>query len=195
MGCNASKTAQEVSYDPLRVTGIGSVARGWDEWLKSQTSPQQVSVLTGSWEISRDKLVSDHHVMMGEAAFGIVYEGKVFLNDMKEATLVTIKTLRADDKATTVDFVKEIQFMKEISHGNIVRMLGAITNDLPMKAIFEHASFGALKTFLEQARAANALSTTQMLQMTMDVAQGVGYLAGKGIIHRDLVSFQLCFYV
>ena len=86
-----------------------------------------------------------------------------------------------------LDFIKEIQFMKDVENGNVIRMLGAVTVDTPMMIIYEHAALGSLKTYLEQARSSGAMSMTQQLQICFDVAQGSKYLAERQIVHRDIV--------
>ena len=37
----------------------------------------QVSVMTGHWEVTTDRIDNSHHVSIGEGAFGMIYEGRV----------------------------------------------------------------------------------------------------------------------
>ena len=189
MGCGKSKPTGSV-HDPLRPSCIGSVARGWDEHLKEQGAGMQVSAITGNWEIARDSVEASFNTQMGEGAFGFVYMCEAKVGEDGARQPVVVKELHDHGDApqpVVLDFMKEIQFMKEIKNANVLQMLGACTMDKPKLIIYEYPSRGTLKEFLLAEDSASLLSPTQRLQMSMDVSLGAKYLAELRVVHRDLV--------
>jgi len=68
MGCAGSKEGDkyEVTLD-----GMGCIALGWEKMMRDKTG--KLSVMTGHWEVSTDRIDNDHHVSLGEGGFGLVY--------------------------------------------------------------------------------------------------------------------------
>ncbi len=192
---------------------MGGIARGWDNMHKAKTS---VGVLTGNWEVAREKIVECNGVegggdgggegaakCVGESVFIKVYQASAAL--AYPPTRVLVKQLKSEHATTTsttssssksppppykqvrADFFKEIQYLKEVSHANIVTIIGACTVDGPLCMIFEFPQYGTLKEHLEHARGTTPLSFTRLLQLSLDVTLGLVYLSEARVVHRDLV--------
>lgn len=184
MGCGESKP---LVVDPLRSTGIGAVARGWDEMQKLRPS-QKVSAMTGNWEISRDRVDGLLGTTLGEGPFGVVYEATVKIVASEPAVRVAVKQLdRHEDRAIKLDFFREIQYLKEVTNDSVLKILGACTSDGPILALFPLPEHGTLKQFLDKSRSGTQITFTQQLQLSLDVAHGLAYLATMEVVHRDLV--------
>nr|BAG55504.1 protein tyrosine kinase [Monosiga ovata] len=189
MGCGESKARRDgPSADPLRGTGVGALARGLDDHYKKNPK-QSIAVLTGPFEIARDRLDASHHVLMGEGPFGLVYEGRASIGDGGKNIPVVVKKLKNDvEAAVRSDFIKEIQYMREFQNANVLKLLGAVTTDVPMLAIFESPTHGTLRSYLEQSRLNNSISAVEQIQLAYEVWQGFAYIEERGIVHRDLAT-------
>lgn len=144
---------------------------------------------------------------LGQGHFGLVV-----LADAKgivpgqEYTSVAIKVLKegASDKVK-VDFFKEASLMHAFDHPNIVKLLGVCIEQEPLCMIFEYMELGDLNNFLrkhgpkwgstqsitrkQQPRLTPpSLSTQQLVNIAVDVAAGLEYLALNHYVHRDLAT-------
>lgn len=73
--------------------------------------------------------------------------------DKDTYSTVIIKKLRTNPpKPLKLAFLKEIQHMKEISHPNIISLVGVVTQEEPHMMMFEHFPNGNLKAFVQAYR-------------------------------------------
>ena len=92
-----------------------------------------------------------------------------------------------------IDFWAEMKLMKEIGHhDNVVSLVGVCTLEEPSLLVVEYADFGDLKNFLRTKRATATksaqLDAEDMLRYCVQIANGMEYLAGLKIVHRDLAT-------
>ena len=107
---------------------------------------------------------------------------------------VIIKTPRKEC-ATFADFFKNVELLKQLSHDNIVNLLGVSTQENPIYIITEyidyqnscateHMKYGNLLTYLR--RKGKILAYSQLIDMGIQVASAMEYLEEKKCILRNL---------
>ena len=155
----------------------------------------------GSWtplreahekEFPADRLTKKRE--LGEGAFGIVYEGLADGIEIEgESSHVAVKQLRDTDAID--EFFREVEFMSRLDHPQIVRLLGVCSLQEPFTMIFEYMDLGDLCSFLREAALLQAegedeglLEPLQMLDICLQVAQGMVYISQKRFVHRDLAA-------
>lgn len=76
--------------------------------------------------------------------------------------------------------------MTKVRHKNLVRLLGVILHN-GLYIVMEFMSKGNLVNFL-RTRGRAQVTPQQLLQFSLDVAQGMDYLESKKLVHRDLAA-------
>ena len=150
---------------------------------------------------------------VGETNLGKTYMGEATgLRENELSTTIYIKSLRerAHSKLRQ-QFLAEITWSSGFDHPNILTLLAIATKDEPSYMIYEFLEYGALSDFLKSANSAlmdlekvldqedaasthstsaedTMLGTEDLLGIGIQVAEGMEYLALKGIVHRDLAA-------
>lgn len=137
-----------------------------------------------------------HHVRfveeLGEGAFGKVYKGEL-TQPNGERIFVAVKALKENASAKTqADFRREIDLISDLKHDNIVCILGVVLKEEPLCMLFEYMAQGDLHEFLiSHAPSDNcmgSLSPTQFLHISLQICDGMEYLASHHYVHRDLAA-------
>lgn len=135
----------------------------------------------------------------------MVYEGliKDFLRPGEDARCA-IKTVNenATDKER-VSFLNEASVMKQFDTHHVVRLLGVVSQGQPTLVVMELMANGDLKSYLRSHRPEYEQISTQfntgdqppqpptlrrILQMAIEIADGMAYLSAKKFVHRDLAA-------
>ncbi|KAK7590136.1 hypothetical protein V9T40_001749 [Parthenolecanium corni] len=183
--------------------GIRAMSNRFDSW-DSDSNHNQCTVALNTksidkWEIPR------HHIkvfsILGEGCFGQVWKCEALGIDNKEGpTVVAVKMLKENaGEQERNDLMQELQVMKMLDpHPNVVRLLGCCTDRDPIFVILEYVPHGKLQSFLRHSRAqryynnmhgsSNTLTSQDLTSFCYQIAKGMQYLSGKGIIHRDLAA-------
>ncbi len=101
-------------------------------------------------------------------------------------------------------FVRECKLLASLSHPNVTRLIGVITDDekKPFCSVLEHSAQGDLYHYLRQctlqeessveneATKASTVTVTykRLLEMVAQIAAGMKYLEGRSIVHKDLAA-------
>ena len=144
---------------------------------------------------------------LGQGNFGVVIkaEAKSIIPE-EESSTVAIKVLKegANDQ-TKKDFFHEAALMHEFNHPNILKLLGVCIEQEPFCMLFEYMEFGDLNSYLRKHNASstiksgnhlassqvdlqNSLPIQLLVDMSINIAAGLGYLAQHHYIHRDLAT-------
>lgn len=129
----------------------------------------------------------------------MVYEG--IIKDFKltgEESRCAIKTVNesATDKER-ISFLNEASVMKQFDTHHVVRLLGVVSQGQPTFVIMELMANGDLKGYLRSHRPEYDTVGTEppqpptlrrILQMAIEIADGMSYLAAKKFVHRDLAA-------
>lgn len=150
-----------------------------------------------------------HHVKfveeLGEGAFGKVYKGELTQAN-GEKIFVAVKALKENASAKTqADFRREIELISDLKHNNIVCILGVVLKEEPLCMLFEYMAQGDLHEFLianaptdvntgtqtmssTASTTSTSLSQLQFLHISMQICDGMEYLASHHYVHRDLAA-------
>lgn len=112
------------------------------------------------------------------------------LRGLEGRMLVLVHTLSAAqlDEADEQRFLGELQLLQSLRHENVLGLLGVCTSSRPILGVLECGELGRLSDVV----GGTALAEVQLLQMSLDVAKGMEYLAGRRVVHRAL-SCQHCY--
>uniref|UniRef100_A0AAR5PW78 Tyrosine-protein kinase receptor n=2 Tax=Dendroctonus ponderosae TaxID=77166 RepID=A0AAR5PW78_DENPD len=153
----------------------------------------QPSVYTiDEWEVPRKNV--EMLKELGQGSFGMVWEGigRDFQN-IKGSFRCAVKTV--NEHATSrerIDFLNEASVMKAFNTTHVVKLLGVVSQGQPALVIMELMVNGDLKTYLRSHRPENdgnpPPSLKEILQMAIEIADGMAYLEGKKFVHRDLAA-------
>lgn len=189
----------------LILSGIGALAWFYkrkygppDSGLKliASVNPEYVSMqyTPDEWEIPRDKIIQMNE--LGQGSFGMVYEGIVVNLErlMAERVRCAIKTVNenATDRER-INFLKEAAVMKAFDTHHVVRLLGVVSRGQPVLVIMELMVNGDLKGYLRSHRPESGNDVQpptlrRILQMAIEIADGMAYLSAKKFVHRDLAA-------
>ncbi|KDR13786.1 hypothetical protein L798_12081, partial [Zootermopsis nevadensis] len=173
--------------------------------LIATVNPEYVSTVyePDEWEVPR-KMVELLREL-GQGSFGMVYEGIV--RDVVEGhpeMQCAIKTVNehATDRERS-EFLNEASVMKAFNTHHVVRLLGVVSQGQPVLVVMELMANGDLKSYLRSHRpdvsedlskqpptlkALHLRKLQRILQMAVEIADGMAYLAGKKFVHRDLAA-------
>lgn len=153
--------------------------------------------------------------MIGHGAFGEVRSGTME-RPGDPPFRVAIKTLPFESNPEVIhDFQTEARILSNFSHPNIVKFFGVCFDSHPKFIVLELLEGGDLKNYLRECRpkgsgtqnnqgsasvpvspVANVTSPTggyqlmmaDLVQMSLDVAQGCEYLENNKFVHRDIAA-------
>ncbi|XP_054743342.1 proto-oncogene tyrosine-protein kinase receptor Ret, partial [Anastrepha obliqua] len=151
------------------------------------------------WEFDRELLRLD--VVLGEGEFGKVVKGYATnIADIPGVTTVAVKMLKSG--ANSVEYMallSEFQLLQEVSHPNVIKLLGACTKgDTPM-IIIEYAKYGSLRSYLRLSRKIECsgvdftdgiepITVKNILSFAWQICKGMAYLTEIKLVHRDLAA-------
>ncbi|XP_012056411.1 PREDICTED: insulin-like receptor [Atta cephalotes] len=164
--------------------------------LIATVNPEYVSTsyVPDEWEVPRKKIQLLRE--LGNGSFGMVYEG--LARDVvkgKPEVRCAVKTVNenATDRER-IEFLNEASVMKAFNTHHVVRLLGVVSQGQPTLVVMELMVNGDLKTYLRSHRPDVCENSKQpptlrdILQMAVEIADGMSYLAAKKFVHRDLAA-------
>uniref|UniRef100_A0A3B4XPD9 Tyrosine-protein kinase n=1 Tax=Seriola lalandi dorsalis TaxID=1841481 RepID=A0A3B4XPD9_SERLL len=142
---------------------------------KQGTKSAELELSKTGWLLDITKLTLGENI--GEGEFGAVYEGDYM------GQRVAVKTIKCD---VTAQAFLVCSVMTELSHKNLVRLLGVILHK-GLHIVTELMIKGNLVNFL-RTRGRSVVSSVQLLRFALDVCEGMEYLESKKLVHRDLAA-------
>lgn len=180
--------------------------------LIATINPEYVSsvYVPDEWEVPRSSIEFIRE--LGQGSFGMVYEGIAKnIEKGQPETRCAVKTVNehATDRER-IEFLNEASVMKAFDTFHVVRLLGVVSRGQPTLVVMELMECGDLKTYLRSHRpdaeappgAAPAdgpdasappapptpPTMQKILQMAIEIADGMAYLSAKKFVHRDLAA-------
>eukprot|EP00112_Aurelia_sp_Birch-Aquarium-sp1_P024718 Seg794.4 transcript_id=Seg794.4/GoldUCD/mRNA.D3Y31 product="LIM domain kinase 1" protein_id=Seg794.4/GoldUCD/D3Y31 len=120
--------------------------------------------------------------IIGKGFFGEVFKVSSSTTG-EEMVMKQLKELNKDAEET---FLNEVQLLKSLKHGNVLRFIGIMYKDKLLHIIAEYISGGTLRKLLKNKH--REISWEQRVQFAKDIASGMAYLHDMNVMHRDLTS-------
>lgn len=118
----------------------------------------------------------------GGGVYGYVYKGKQV--DRRLVALKWLKEFEANDD----DFRNQVAIIYQVSHVNVVRLLGyCLEGDQRRALVYEFVSNGSLERFIQNDD--NHLPWKTLLRVAIGIAQGLDYLHSgchQQVLHYDI---------
>ncbi|KAK7097302.1 tyrosine-protein kinase Btk-like [Littorina saxatilis] len=118
---------------------------------------------------------------LGAGCFGSVHKG------LFKGMTVAVKKLK-ENTMSEDSFKEEARTMTQLSHKNLVQLYGVVTKKRPMCIVTELMRNGALNNYLQRHRARLSQQAARLLDICIQVSQGMTYLESRKFIHRDLAA-------
>ncbi|KAF6140027.1 hypothetical protein GIB67_001768 [Kingdonia uniflora] len=134
------------------------------------------------------KATQNFTTILGQGSFGPVYKAT-----MSTSEVVAVKVLASDSKQGEKEFQTEVILLGRLHHRNLVNLVGYCVDKGQHMLIYEYMSNGSLANLLYD-EGAQSLSWEERLQVSLDIAHGIGYLhegAVPPVVHRDLKSANI----
>eukprot|EP00760_Papus_ankaliazontas_P032967 PhM_4_TR6108/c0_g1_i1/m.8374 len=124
---------------------------------------------------------------IGRGAFGKVY--KAF--DSITGAVYAVKEIRVQNSR---DVEREVSVLKELSHPNIVKYLGAqLTNSGELHIVLEYIAGQSLSARMKELFRDLPMPLAQVQHCAKNILTGLAYLHSHGIIHRDIKSANVLY--
>ncbi|XP_078167786.1 wall-associated receptor kinase 2-like [Carex rostrata] len=142
-------------------------------------SKQQVEQATNNFDSSN---------IIGQGGQGTVYKGTV------KDQLVAIKKCKIINESKKKEFGKEMLILSQISHKNIVKLLGCCLEvEVPM-LVYEFISCGTLFHHIHDQKHRSSITLETRLRIAHESAEAIAYLhysASPPIFHGDIKSSNI----
>ncbi|KAG9145960.1 hypothetical protein Leryth_025843 [Lithospermum erythrorhizon] len=174
-----------------------ALERAWFEKEEKKLQELIKKIDFHAYEINCRKLKMKNKIAQG--AFGSVYEG--IYGGKKVAVKVFHNAEESKRFSLRRSFVQEICLSKDLDHPNIAKFIGAMENMLEVNiklkksqefdpsldccVVTEFLPGGTLNQYIKRHHV-KKLPIDIVIQLALDVADGLSYIHSKNIIHRDL---------
>ncbi|CAI5520542.1 unnamed protein product [Closterium sp. Naga37s-1] len=119
---------------------------------------------------------------IGEGTYGVVYKAR----DRLTNETIALKKIRleAEDEGVPSTAIREIALLKEMQHGNVVRLQDVVHADRRLYLVFEYLDLD-LKKHLDTSP--HIAQDRMIIKSYMyQILQGVAYCHAHRVLHRDL---------
>lgn len=151
------------------------------------------------WELDRYKLTLD--TTLGEGEFGKVLKAYILESDSENCKkTVAVKTIKTKNNSVELlALLSEYQLLQEVSHPNVIKLVGACIKGEPPLLVIEYCSFGSLRSYLRLSRkleesgdldieGVEPVTAKDVLSFSWQICKGMSYLADIKLVHRDLAA-------
>lgn len=118
---------------------------------------------------------------LGAGCFGSVHKGTF------KGMTVAVKRMK-ENAMSEESFKEEAKTMTQLSHKNLVQLYGVVTKKRPMCIVTELMKNGALNNYLLRHKVRLSQQIARLLDICIQVCQGMAYLENRKFIHRDLAA-------
>ncbi|KAK7399061.1 hypothetical protein VNO78_10236 [Psophocarpus tetragonolobus] len=159
--------------------------------LMDNSSPTEGLDNFDEWTIDLRKLNMGEPFAQG--AFGKLYRGTYNGEDVAIKILERPENDPAKAQLMEQQFQQEVMMLATLKHTNIVRFIGACRKPMVWCIVTEYAKGGSVRQFLMK-RQNRSVPLKLAVKQALDVARGMAYVHGLGLIHRDLKSDNLLIF-
>ncbi|CAN6442564.1 unnamed protein product [Victoria cruziana] len=119
---------------------------------------------------------------IGEGTYGVVYRAR----DRLTNTTIALKKIRLEqeDEGVPSTALREISLLKELQHGNVVRLQDVVHSDKRLYLVFEYLDLD-LKKHMDSCP--ELAKNPQLIKIFLyQMLRGIAYCHSRRILHRDL---------
>ncbi|KAJ0243117.1 Serine-threonine/tyrosine-protein kinase [Hirschfeldia incana] len=132
--------------------------------------------------------------ILGEGGFGVVYKGVIddSVRPGYKSTKVAIKELNPEGFQGDREWLAEVNYLGQLSHPNLVKLIGYCCEDEHRLLVYEYMSLGSLEKHLFR-RVGCTLTWSKRVKIALDAAKGLAFLHGaeRSVIYRDLKTANI----
>ena len=142
------------------------------KWVRSLGYPNLIS-LGKHYEVN---CIDENE--LGKGGFGVVWKG----SDVRTKKPVAVKQVSKKTQGISEFLKRELFFLGECKHDNIVKLFEKAEDDKSYFIIMEYCNKGDLDEFMKDRN----VCFEECLGYMKNVATAVKFLHGKGVCHRDI---------
>ncbi|GMP47184.1 hypothetical protein ACSBR2_001495 [Camellia fascicularis] len=181
------------NYSVVQSVNRGKVSHGLSDDALAQALmdprvPTQGLENFDEWTIDLRKLHMGPAFAQG--AFGKLYKGTYNGEDVAIKLLERPENDLERAQLMEQQFQQEVMMLATLKHPNIVRFIGGCRKPMVWCIVTEYAKGGSVRQFLAK-RQNRSVPLKLAVKQALDVARGMEYVHGLGLIHRDLKSDNL----
>jgi cyclin-dependent kinase 7 len=123
---------------------------------------------------------------LGEGTYAIVYKGHLRDKPAKQVAIKKIKVIADNKDGLTLDAVREVKALQELSHPNIISLLSVFsTKDQNLNLVLEYLPLGDLEVLIRDTKNVHYTVADIKAWMAM-LCRGVWFCHENFILHRDI---------
>lgn len=154
--------------------------------FESKQSSQLAKIFTAK---VLEKATNNFHKtkIIGQGGYGTVYKGM-----LENKTKVAIKKAKSIDNNQIEQFINEVIMLSEISHPNIVRLLGCCLETETPLLVYEFVSNKTVFHHLHEKGCASRMTFERRLNIATYTAEAIAHIhSATQLIHRDIKSSNI----
>ncbi|GJT19803.1 wall-associated receptor kinase 2-like protein [Tanacetum coccineum] len=125
--------------------------------------------------------------IVGQGGYGTVYKGT-----LPDETMVAIKKSKSIDANQIEQFINEVIILSEISHPNVVKLLGCCLETQTPLLVYEFITNKTVFQHLHEQNFISSLTFEKRLSIATQTAEALGYIhSTTQIVHRDIKTSNI----